>query len=62
MPEFDFTAGYRRYAAAMGSGSSEAPVIAQMHEFAMRESGTYAGTRVLHGRPKVRARHLPGQP
>ncbi|MEE8536187.1 MAG: uroporphyrinogen decarboxylase family protein, partial [Kiloniellales bacterium] len=39
MSEFDFSEGYRRLAAAMSTGSERAPVIAQMHEFAMRESG-----------------------
>ncbi len=39
MPQFDFNPGIRRLKAAMSTGSSEVPFIAQMHEFAMRESG-----------------------
>ncbi len=39
MPEFDFSEGYARYKAAMTTGSTQAPYTAQMHEFAMRESG-----------------------
>ncbi len=40
MPRFDFSAGINRYNAAMTTGFEDGvPVIAQMHEFAMRESG-----------------------
>lgn len=39
MPQFDFSEGVRRQAAAMTTGAAEVPFIAQMHEFAMRESG-----------------------
>jgi len=40
MPRFDFSAGYARVAASMTTGfENGVPVIAQMHEFAMRESG-----------------------
>ncbi|MFQ5564998.1 MAG: cobalamin-dependent protein [Paracoccaceae bacterium] len=40
MPRFDFSAGLDRYAAAMTTGHENGvPVIAQFHEFAMRESG-----------------------
>ncbi|MFV2031055.1 MAG: cobalamin-dependent protein [Gammaproteobacteria bacterium] len=36
MPEFDFSEGYQRLAKAMGTGASEVPFIAQMHEFSMQ--------------------------
>lgn len=39
MPEFDFSAGNARLLTAMTKGGGEVPFIAQMHEFAMRESG-----------------------
>ncbi|MGR3715776.1 MAG: uroporphyrinogen decarboxylase family protein, partial [Thermohalobaculum sp.] len=40
MPRFDFSAGINRLNAAMTTGHENGvPVIAQMHEFAMRESG-----------------------
>jgi 5-methyltetrahydrofolate--homocysteine methyltransferase len=39
MPEFDFSKGHARLAAAMTTGSESVPFIAQMHEFSMRESG-----------------------
>jgi len=39
MAAFDFSAGYARLEAAMTTGSPDVPFIAQMHEFAMRESG-----------------------
>jgi 5-methyltetrahydrofolate--homocysteine methyltransferase len=39
MAKFDFSEGYARLRAAMTTGSTEAPFVAQMHEFAMRESG-----------------------
>ena len=39
MRRFDFSAGQARLDAAMTSGITEVPFIAQMHEFAMRESG-----------------------
>ena len=44
MPRFDFEEGFNRLNAAMTGGSANAgsrgvPFIAQMHEFAMRESG-----------------------
>ncbi|MFQ5959629.1 MAG: hypothetical protein ACE5LF_09700, partial [Alphaproteobacteria bacterium] len=40
MPEFDFSAGYKRLEDAMGAGSDSIPFIAQMHEFAMRHTGS----------------------
>ncbi len=39
MPKFDFSEGLDRLSAAMTTGAAEVPFIAQMHEFAMRESG-----------------------
>jgi hypothetical protein len=42
MPEFDFEEGFDRLEAAMGpggSGATDVPFIAQMHEFAMAYSG-----------------------
>ena len=40
MPRFDFSTGLDRYNAAMTTGHRDGvPVIAQFHEFAMRESG-----------------------
>lgn len=39
MADFDFSKGVARYSAAMTTGSDEVPFIAQMHEFAMVESG-----------------------
>ena len=39
MRRFDFSAGQARLDTAMTSGVTEVPFIAQMHEFAMRESG-----------------------
>ncbi len=40
MPRFDFSAGISRLDAAMTTGHENGvPVIAQLHEFAMRESG-----------------------
>ena len=39
MPQFDFSEGVRRQTVAMTTGAGEVPFIAQMHEFAMRESG-----------------------
>ena len=39
MADFDFSVGMNRLSAAMTAGSREVPFIAQMHEFAMRESG-----------------------
>ncbi len=40
MARFDFEAGFARLDAAMtGDGAPEVPIIAQMHEFAMRASG-----------------------
>ncbi len=39
MAEFDFSTGLKRLTEAMTTGSAEVPFIAQMHEFAMRESG-----------------------
>ena len=40
MPRFDFSTGLDRYSAAMTTGfENGVPVIAQFHEFAMRESG-----------------------
>jgi len=40
MAEFDFSTGYRWVDAAFGEGSDTTPVIAQMHEFAMRYTRT----------------------
>ncbi|MFQ5773681.1 MAG: cobalamin-dependent protein [Kiloniellaceae bacterium] len=40
MPEFDFRKGYARLDAAMTTGSDSIPFIAQMHEFAMKHTGT----------------------
>jgi 5-methyltetrahydrofolate--homocysteine methyltransferase len=39
MPEFDFSEGFARMQAALGGGAESMPFTAQMHEFAMRESG-----------------------
>jgi len=39
MSDFDFSEGIARLSQSMTSGSAEVPFIAQMHEFAMRESG-----------------------
>ena len=40
MARFDFETGYAHLEAAMiGGGASQVPMIAQMHEFAMRASG-----------------------
>jgi 5-methyltetrahydrofolate--homocysteine methyltransferase len=40
MARFDFDAGFARLQAAMaGGGAAEVPIIAQMHEFAMKTSG-----------------------
>jgi len=39
MTDFDFSSGVVRFERAMTQGGGEVPVIAQMHEFAMRESG-----------------------
>ena len=40
MARFDFEAGFARLDAAMtGGGAPEVPIIAQMHEFAMKASG-----------------------
>jgi len=39
MAKFDFSEGVNRLSTAMTTGGKEVPFIAQMHEFAMRESG-----------------------
>ncbi len=39
MSEYDFSEGIARLSLSMTSGCDEVPFIAQMHEFAMRESG-----------------------
>ena len=39
MADFDFSDGIARQSLAMTTGGGEVPFIAQMHEFAMRESG-----------------------
>ena len=39
MPEFDFSEGYTRLEKAMAGGSEVMPFVAQMHEFAMKQSG-----------------------
>ncbi len=40
MAAFDFSTGQNRLSTSMSTGLQEVPFIAQMHEFAMRESGT----------------------
>ncbi len=54
MPEYDFSQGFARLAAALGEGSDEIPFIAQMHEFSMRQSGVPAREFYTRAEPFVR--------
>ncbi len=54
MSEFDFSEGATRLSAAMTTGVTEVPFIAQMHEFAMRESGIPGDEFYTNGKKFVR--------
>ena len=54
MSKFDFSEGVARLSTAMTSGGGEVPFIAQMHEFAMRESGIPGDEFYTDGKKFVR--------
>ena len=54
MSKFDFSQGIARLSTAMTSGGGEVPFIAQMHEFAMRESGIPGDEFYTDGKKFVR--------
>lgn len=54
MSKFDFSAGVARLSSAMTTGGGEVPFIAQMHEFAMRESGIPGDEFYTDGKKFVR--------
>lgn len=54
MAEFNFDAGFERLDAAMAGGADHVPIIAQMHEFSMRESGHPGDRFYTHAETFVR--------
>ena len=57
MSEFDFSDSIARLSSAMTTGCDEVPFIAQMHEFAMCETGI-PGDEFYTRREEIRTWHL----